>query len=169
MGMTGRPFTPSQADGRHIPERDDALAPAQDLVDGNFEDYEDRTARWASIAVLGGLVLLVGLFVVNVTLVSSLSEATLIAQLVFGGITEIFVGCFIAYLVYPAAIPWAALAGTFTIADGVALAYYWGTPTDWGLAYCTVGLGAAVLAVAAWRAAVSWRREWQDDAGPSPS
>jgi hypothetical protein len=171
MGSTGRPFVPSGADGRHIPERDDDLVTTGSAREFVAEYEEDVPYRWASIGVLGVIVLAAALLV-RVGLDKSGSSASVVTyyayDLLFGGIALIIVGCLIALAVFPPAIPWVALAGGLLVV--LSLACFTLPANDAPLAadvLLAVGLVAAVLG--GYRGFVTWRAMVREDSEPSPT
>ena len=161
-GVLNRPVLPSAADGEHIPERDEQRA--QDI---HVEFDEDAMRRWISIATFGVLVLLTGLLVaIRLPALSGSSELPF--QMVLFGVGELLVGTFLAFIVYPPAIGWVALASFFTIAVGVVLASL-GVNALWDSVWGLIPLGSLCVAVGAWRGVVSWNEIRRDDLGPSPT
>jgi hypothetical protein len=171
MGSTGRAFVPSGADGRHIPERDDDLVTTGSAREFVADYEEDVPYRWASISVLGVIVVAATLLV-RVGLDFSGSSASVVSyfadDLLFGGIALIIVGCLIALAVFPPAIPWVALAGGLLVV--LSFAFFTLPASEAPFAadgLLAVGVVAAILG--GYRAIVTWRAMVREDSEPSPS
>ena len=161
-GVLNRPVLPSAADGEHIPERDEQRA--QNL---HAEFDEDTMRRWVSIATFG-VILFVTAVVTAARLPVVAGSSVLPYAFIFFGVAELFVGTFVAYVAYPPAIGWVALACAFTIAAGVAVGVG-GTAALWGVVWVFLVLGLGCAAVGLWRGVVSWNEIRRDELGPSPS
>ncbi|HTT45702.1 MAG TPA: hypothetical protein VMH38_06790 [Thermoplasmata archaeon] len=162
-GVLNKPFLPSAADGRHIPERDERHAQKE------FAEFdEDLMRRWISIAVFGGLVLVTGLLTEMVLARGSVVAVNFGFSAVILGVFEMFVGTFVAYVAYPPAIGWVALGSLATVGEGVASAVG-GVPALWAAALALLVLGPVLVGVGSWRGIVWWNEIRREELGPTPS
>jgi hypothetical protein len=162
-GVLSRLFLPSAADGEHIPERDE-----QHQQDLHSEYDEDRVRRWFSIAAFGVLVFITGALIWAQLGNSSIPPPNLPFLLVILGLGELLFTTFVAFVFYPPAIGWVALASFFTIGAGATVGIQ-GDPAGWWTVAGFIVLGLTLAAVGVARGMSLWLGVLREESEPTPS